>query len=82
VTERGFALAQGQSGSAAEPVYLSQYVGEDSKTGAFGKKKEFAPRICDNANLLKPLNPKELPITIKKTSEIAVPRQIPRPGPL
>ena len=69
--QRGFALAQGQSRGAAETVYLSQYAGEDSKPGAFGKKKEFASEIHDHANLLKSLNPKELPGTMKKTSEIA-----------
>jgi hypothetical protein len=58
--ERGFALAQGQSRSAAKAEYLSQYVGEDSKPGPFGKKKESASKIYDNANLLKSLNPKEL----------------------
>ncbi len=69
--ERSFALAQGQSRRAAEAVYLSQYIGEDSKPGAFGKKKEFASKIYDNANLPKSLNPKELSSTMKKTSEIA-----------
>ena len=70
--ERSFALAQGQSRSAAEPVYLSQYIGEDSKPRTFGKKKEFASEIYDNANLPNSLNLKELSSSTKKASEIAV----------
>jgi len=57
--ERGFALAQNQRGRAAQPVYLSQYVGEDTKTRPFGKKKENAPQLQTHANLLNPLETKQ-----------------------
>jgi hypothetical protein len=56
--ERGLALAQDQSGSAAELVYLSQYVGEDIGTGWIGKKKETAPFVFKKTNLLTALKTK------------------------
>ena len=53
--ESGFALAQRQGGGAAELEYLSQLLGEDSRAEPFGKKKENAPQLQTNANLLNPL---------------------------
>jgi hypothetical protein len=68
---RGFAPAQGQGGSAAEPVYLGQYVGEDTKPKPSGQKKENAARLQTQANLLNSLKTKQQLYEAEKTCETA-----------